>query len=45
MLFRILSPLAAVVAVAALAGPPLRAADDKLHEATVVKASPGSASL
>lgn len=48
MLFRIPSLLAAVAALAAvvaLAGRPLRAADDKLHEATVVKAGDGKITL
>lgn len=45
MLFRVSSLLAAVVALAALTGLPLRAADDKLHEATVVKAGDGKITL
>ncbi len=40
-------PFVAVVAVAlvALVGPSLRAADDKVHEATVVKAGDGKITL
>lgn len=44
MLFRIPSlpaAIAALAAVVALVGAPLRAADEKLHEATVVKAGDG----
>lgn len=44
MLFRIPSLLAVAVALVALAGP-LCAADDKLHEATVVKAGDGKITL
>jgi hypothetical protein len=45
MLFRVSSLLFAVVALLALAGPSLRAADEKLHEATVVKAGDGKITL
>jgi hypothetical protein len=41
MLSRILCLVVGAVALVALAGPPLRAADDKAHEATVVKAGGG----
>ena len=45
MMFRI--PFLAIMAVAlfALAGPSLRAADDMVHEATVVKAGEGKITL
>lgn len=45
MLFRIPSLLAAAVALFVLAGPSLCAADEKLHEATVVKAGDGKITL
>ena len=45
MLSRILSLAVVAVALVALAGLPLRAADDKLHEATVVKAGDGKITL
>lgn len=45
MLSRILSVVVLVVALVALAGLPLRAADDKVHEATVVKAGDGKITL
>ncbi len=45
MLSRILCLVVGVVALVALAGPPLRAADDKVHEATVVKAGDGKITL
>ena len=45
MMSRILSLSFAVVALVVLAGPSLCAADDKLHEATVVKAGDGKVTL
>ncbi len=45
MTSRILSLSVAAVALVALSGVPLRAADDKLHEATVVKAGDGKITL
>lgn len=42
---RILSLLVVAAALVALAGLPLRAADDKLHEGTVVKAGDGKITL
>lgn len=45
MMFRIPFLLAAVVALVALAGLPLLAADDKVHEVTVVKAGDGKITL
>ncbi len=45
MLFRVSSLLAAAVAIVVLAALPLRAADDKLHEATVVKAGDSKITL
>lgn len=45
MLSRILSLAVVAVALVALAGLPLRAADDKVHEATVVKARDGKITL
>jgi hypothetical protein len=45
MLSRIPCLLIVVMALVALAGPPLRAAEDKVHEATVVKAGDGKITL
>ena len=45
MLYRIPSLLAVAVALVVLSGPSLRAADDKLHEATVVKSGDGKITL
>ncbi len=45
MMSRILSLSVAAVALVALSGVSLRAADDKLHEATVVKAGDGKVTL
>ena len=45
MMFRIPFLLFVGAALVALAGVPLRAADDKVHEATVVKAGDGKITL
>lgn len=45
MMFRIPFLAAVAVALVALAGLPLRAADQKVHEATVVKAGDGMITL
>ena len=45
MMYRISFLAAVAIAVAALAGRPLLAADDKAHEATVVKAGDGKITL
>ena len=45
MMSRIPFLAAVAVALVALAGPPLLAADDKVHEATVVKAGDGKITL
>lgn len=45
MTFRIPSVLAAVVALVALAAPAVRAADDKVHEVTIVKAGDGKITM
>ena len=45
MLFRVSFLAMAAVALVALAGSSLRAADDKVHEATVVKAGDGKITL
>lgn len=45
MLSRVPSLAFLAVALVALAGLPLRAADDKVHEATVVKAGDGKVTL
>ena len=45
MMSRILSLSVAAAALVALSGVPLRAADEKLHEATVVKAGEGKITL
>ncbi len=44
-MYRIPSLVVAVVALVALAGQAARAADDKVHEATVVKAGDGKITL
>ena len=45
MMYRIPSVVVAVVAFVAVAGSPLRAADDKMQDATVVKTSDGKITL
>jgi hypothetical protein len=45
MLYRIPCLLIVAVALVALAGPPLLAADDKVHEAHVVKVADGKITL
>jgi hypothetical protein len=45
MMSRILSLLVVAVALVALVGLPLQAADDKVHEVTVVKAGDGKITL
>ena len=45
MLFRVPSLVAVAMALVVLAGPSLRAADDMVHEATVVKAGDGKITL
>lgn len=45
MLSRIVSVVVVAVALVALAGVPLRAADDKAHKVTVVKAGDGKITL